>query len=110
MASLDVRRPAAQEQFRVLGVQAGVATLPVVPGEPPVAIAQRAMQSGALAAYDVVLTDPAGRLAIAGEMMAEVAAVRAAAPPNASLLLGDAMTGQDAGNVERAFTKPAERR
>src|SRR3546814_3260081 len=45
MASLDVRRPAAQEQLKVLGQQAGVATLPIVPGEPPVAIARRAMQS-----------------------------------------------------------------
>ena len=75
MASLDVRRPAAQEQLKVLGEQALVATLPIVPGEPPVAIAKRAMQSGALEGYDVVLLDTAGRLAIDEELMAEVAAV-----------------------------------
>jgi len=103
MASLDVRRPAAQEQLKVLGQQAGVATLPIVPGEPPVAIARRAMQSGALEGYDVVLLDTAGRLAIDEELMAEVAAVRDAAKPHESLLVADAMTGQDAVNVATAF-------
>jgi signal recognition particle subunit SRP54 len=103
MASLDVRRPAAQEQLKVLGVQAGVATLPIVPGEPPVAIAKRAMQTGALEGYDVVLLDTAGRLAIDEALMAEVAAVRDAARPHESLLVADAMTGQDAVNVATAF-------
>ncbi|HMA15170.1 MAG TPA: signal recognition particle protein, partial [Kiloniellaceae bacterium] len=103
MASLDTRRPAAQEQLKVLGVQAGVATLPIVPGEPPVAIARRAMQSGALEGYDVVLLDTAGRLAIDEELMAEVAAVRDAARPHENLLVADAMTGQDAVNVATAF-------
>ena len=103
MASLDVRRPAAQEQLKVLGEQALVATLPIVPGEPPVAIAKRAMQSGALEGYDVVLLDTAGRLAIDEELMAEVAAVRDAAKPHESLLVADAMTGQDAVNVATAF-------
>ena len=103
MASLDVRRPAAQEQLKVLGQQALVATLPIVPGEPPVAIARRAMQAGALEGYDVVLLDTAGRLAIDEELMAEVAAVRDAARPHESLLVADAMTGQDAVNVATAF-------
>jgi signal recognition particle subunit SRP54 len=103
MASLDVRRPAAQEQLKVLGQQALVATLPIVPGEPPVAIAKRAMQAGALEGYDVVLLDTAGRLAIDEELMAEVAAVRDAARPHESLLVADAMTGQDAVNVATAF-------
>jgi len=103
MASLDVRRPAAQEQLKVLGEQALVATLPIVPGEPPVAIAKRAMQTGALEGYDVVMLDTAGRLAIDEELMAEVAAVRDAARPHESLLVADAMTGQDAVNVATAF-------
>jgi signal recognition particle subunit SRP54 len=103
MASLDVRRPAAQEQLKVLGQQALVATLPIVPGEPPVAIAKRAMRTGALEGYDVVLLDTAGRLAIDEELMAEVAAVRDAAKPHESLLVADAMTGQDAVNVATAF-------
>ncbi len=103
MASLDVRRPAAQEQLKVLGEQALVATLPIVPGEPPVAIAKRAMQTGALEGYDVVMLDTAGRLAIDEELMAEVAAVRDAAKPHESLLVADAMTGQDAVTVATAF-------
>ena len=103
MASLDVRRPAAQEQLKVLGEQAAIATLPIVPGEPPVAIARRALQSGALEGYDVVLLDTAGRLAIDEALMAEVAAVRDAAKPAETLLVADAMTGQDAVVVAENF-------
>jgi signal recognition particle subunit SRP54 len=62
MASLDVNRPAAQEQLRVLGEQVGVATLPIVPGQSPVEIASRAMSSAKLQAVDVLLLDTAGRL------------------------------------------------
>ncbi|SMF09865.1 signal recognition particle subunit FFH/SRP54 (srp54) [Tistlia consotensis] len=105
MASLDVRRPAAQQQLAVLGQQAGVATLPIVPGEPPVAIARRAMTTGALEGYDVVLLDTAGRLAIDEALMAEVAEVREAVKPRETLLVADAMTGQDAVNVAQAFNE-----
>ncbi len=103
MASLDVRRPAAQQQLAVLGEQAGVRTLPIVPGEPPVAIAKRACQTGALEGYDVVMLDTAGRLAIDEALMAEVVAVRDAAKPAETLLVADAMTGQDAVAVARGF-------
>jgi signal recognition particle subunit SRP54 len=103
MASLDVRRPAAQEQLKVLGIQANVRTLDIVPGEPPVAIAKRAIRTAALEGYDVVMLDTAGRLAIDEDLMAEAAAVRDAAKPHETLLVADAMTGQDAVNVARAF-------
>jgi len=103
MASLDVRRPAAQDQLRMLGLQSGVKVLDNVPGEPPVAIAKRAVQSGALEGYDVILLDTAGRLAIDDELMAEAAAVRDAVKPHETLLVADAMTGQDAVNVAGAF-------
>ncbi|MEE8188908.1 MAG: signal recognition particle protein [Kiloniellales bacterium] len=103
MAALDTRRPAAQEQLRVLGEQALVRTLDIVPGEPPIAIAKRALQTGALEGYDVILLDTAGRLAIDEELMAEAAAVRDAAKPHETLLVADAMTGQDAVNVAQAF-------
>jgi signal recognition particle subunit SRP54 len=105
MASLDTRRPAAQEQLRVLGQQADVATLPIVPGEPPVAIAKRALSTGALEGYDVVLLDTAGRLAIDEDLMAEVEQVRDAAKPAETLLVADAMTGQDAVNVAKTFNE-----
>ncbi len=103
MAALDTRRPAAQEQLRVLGEQALVRTLDIVPGEPPIAIAKRALQTGALEGYDVILLDTAGRLAIDEELMAEAAAVRDAPKPHETLLVADAMTGQDAVNVAQAF-------
>jgi len=86
MASLDVRRPAAQHQLAVLGEQTMVRTLNIVPGEPPVAIARRAMQTGRLEGFDVVMLDTAGRLAIDEELMAEVAEVSAAVNPHESLL------------------------
>src|SRR3546814_12784654 len=97
MASLAVRRPAAQEQLKVLGQQAGVPTLPIVPGEPPVAIARRALQSGALEGYDAVLLDTPARLALDEELMAPVAAVRDAAKPHATRPDVDAFTGRAAG-------------
>ncbi len=105
MASLDTRRPAAQEQLAVLGEQAEVATLPIVAGEAPVAIARRALESAAREGYDVVLLDTAGRLSIDEELMAEAAAVRDAVKPAETLLVVDAMTGQDAVNTARAFNE-----
>ncbi len=105
MASLDVYRPAAREQLAVLGAQAGVATLPIVEGQDPVAIARRAMETARLEGYDVVLLDTAGRLHIDDEMMAEAEAVRAAVDPVEVLLVADALTGQDAVNVAKAFNE-----
>jgi signal recognition particle subunit SRP54 len=105
MASLDTRRPAAQEQLAQLGRQAEIATLSIVPGEPPVAIAKRALTTARLEAYDVVMLDTAGRLHIDEELMAEVAAVRDAVKPAESLLVADAMTGQDAVNVAKSFNE-----
>ena len=103
LASLDVRRPAAQEQLRILGDQTLVSSLDPVVGQPPLAIAKRAMRQARLEGYDVVLLDTAGRLTIDDEMMAEVAAVRDAVKPAEVLLVADAMTGQDAVNTARAF-------
>ena len=105
MASLDVRRPAAQEQLAILGIQANVRTLNIVPGESPVAIAKRAVQSAALEAFDVVMLDTAGRLAIDEELMAEVTAVRDAVKPHENLLVADSMTGQDAVTVADSFNQ-----
>jgi signal recognition particle subunit SRP54 len=103
LASLDVRRPAAQEQLRVLGVQGGIATLPIVPGEPPVAIANRAITTGRLEGYDAVILDTAGRQHIDDALMAEIKKVKAATKPVEVLLVADAMTGQDAVTMAKAF-------
>lgn len=103
MASLDTRRPAAQEQLRVLGQQAGVATLPIVAGEGPVAIAERALKAARLGGYDVLLLDTAGRTHIDEELMAETAAIEKVAHPHETLLVADALTGQDAVNLAKNF-------
>ncbi|MEZ0283274.1 signal recognition particle protein [Methyloceanibacter sp.] len=103
MASLDTRRPAAQEQLRVLGEQAGVAALPIVAGESPTEIASRALKASRLGGYDVLLLDTAGRTHIDDELMAEVAAIEQIAQPHETLLVADALTGQDAVNLAKSF-------
>ncbi|MBM3558069.1 MAG: signal recognition particle protein, partial [Alphaproteobacteria bacterium] len=103
MASLDVQRPAAQEQLKVLGEQAGVETLPIVPGQMPVEIATRAMNAARLRGFDVVLLDTAGRTHIDDALMAEAARVRDAVGPKEILLVADSLTGQDAVNVAKSF-------
>jgi signal recognition particle subunit SRP54 len=103
MASLDVARPAAQEQLAVLGRQANVDTLPVVAGQQPVDIAKRAIQAAKLQAYDVVLLDTAGRLHVDDQLMAEMKAVAQASNPTETLLVVDSLTGQDAVNVAKGF-------
>ena len=103
MASLDVYRPAAMEQLKILGTQIGVDTLPIVPGEDPVAIAKRAKTQAGLGGYDVYLLDTAGRLSIDAALMAEVAAVRDATNPRETLLVVDGLTGQDAVNTAQNF-------
>jgi signal recognition particle subunit SRP54 len=105
LASLDVQRPAAQEQLAVLARQVEVAALPVVAGQRPVAIAERALDTGRREGYDVVILDTAGRLHVDEPLMLEVAAVRDATRPTESLLVADAMSGQDAVNVAKAFAE-----
>jgi len=103
MASLDTRRPAAQEQLRVLGEQTGVATLPIVAGEGPAGITKRALQAARLGGYDVLLLDTAGRTHIDEALMAETAEIEKIARPHETLLVADALTGQDAVNLAKAF-------
>ena len=103
MASLDTRRPAAQEQLRILGEQVDVATLPIVAGQEPVQIAKRAVEAARLGGFDVLMLDTAGRIHIDEELMAEVAQVRDIASPHETLLVADSLTGQDAVNVAEQF-------
>jgi len=104
MASLDVARPAAQEQLKVLGEQVDVATLPIVPGQQPVDIARRALESARLQAVDVLLLDTAGRLHVDEALMAEMRAVAGVSAPTEVLLVVDSLTGQDAVNVAQSFS------
>src|SRR4051794_6366761 len=103
MASLDTRRPAAMEQLAVLGRQVNVPTLPIVEGQSPVQIANRAIQAAKLSGYDVVLLDTAGRITLDDEMMSEAAEIKRAANPHEVLLVADSLTGQDAVNLARSF-------
>jgi signal recognition particle subunit SRP54 len=105
MASLDVNRPAAQEQLRVLGEQVEVATLPIIEGQQPVEIARRALQSAKLQGFDVLMLDTAGRLHVDQALMSEMQAVSQAASPAETLLVVDALTGQDAVNVAKSFSE-----
>jgi signal recognition particle subunit SRP54 len=105
MASLDTRRPAAMEQLKVLGEQAGVATLPIVEGQGPVDIARRAMASAKVGGYDAVILDTAGRQHIDEQLMAEVAAVRDQVKPHETILVADSLTGQDAVNIAKSFNE-----
>ncbi len=104
MASLDVNRPAAQEQLATLGTQVEVATLPIVQGQQPVDIARRALQSAKLQGFDVLMLDTAGRLHVDQALMDEMRAVADVAQPQEILLVVDALTGQDAVNVARNFS------
>jgi signal recognition particle subunit SRP54 len=105
MASLDIYRPAAQQQLQQLGQQTQVKVLPPIFGEQPTAIAKRAMHTGRIEGYDVVVLDTAGRLHIDQALMGEVAQVRDIAKPSETLLVVDAMTGQDAVNLAREFNE-----
>jgi signal recognition particle subunit SRP54 len=103
MASLDTRRPAAQEQLKVLGLQAGIDTLPVVAGQSPLEIARRGSQAARLGGYDVLILDTAGRTHIDEPLMAEMAEIKATTNPHEILLVADSLTGQDAVNLAKSF-------
>src|SRR3546814_14872215 len=110
MASLDVNRPAAQEQLAVLGQQIDVATLPIVAGQQPVEIAQRAVQAAKLQGYDVLMLDTAGRLHVDQQLMDEMQAVSRTANPAETLLVVDSLTGQAPVQVAQRFTESTEER
>ena len=105
LASLDTQRPAAQLQLAQLAERAGVASLPIVAGQTPVQIARRAMETGRREGFDVVILDTAGRLSIDQALMNEVREIREATNPAETLLVVDAMTGQDAVQTARAFNE-----
>ncbi|MCE3232091.1 MAG: signal recognition particle protein [Rickettsiaceae bacterium] len=105
LASLDIYRPAAQEQLEILGKQIVVDSLPIIKEEKPVAITKRAMEQGKLGGYDVVILDTAGRLHIDEELMQELQKVKEIAKPVETLLVADSLTGQDAVNIASQFNE-----
>ncbi len=103
VASLDIYRPAAQMQLEQVASKAGVTSLPIVEGEKPLVITERAMKMARLEGYDVLLLDTAGRLHIDDELMDELHAVKKLANPLETLLVADSLTGQDAVNIAKTF-------
>ena len=108
LASLDTQRPAAQLQLEQLAQKAEVASLPIIPGQTPLQIAHRAMDTARREVYDVVILDTAGRLSIDLALMEEVKAIRNAVNPVETLLVVDAMTGQDAVTTATAFNEAVQ--
>ncbi len=105
LASLDVYRPAAQEQLEQLAAQIGGHSLPIVKGEKPLEITRRAMDVARKGGFDVLILDSAGRLHIDETLMEELQAVKKLSEPAETLLVADAMMGQDACNVAREFNE-----
>jgi len=103
LASLDTRRPAAMEQLATLATLAQVDSLPIVPGQAAPDIARRALQSAKLQGFDVVILDTAGRTTLDEAMMSEAAEIARIANPSETLLVADALTGQDAVRTAKAF-------
>ena len=105
MVSLDTYRPAAQEQLAILGKQASVISLPIVAGQQPLEIAKRGLEEARRGGFDVVLFDTAGRLTIDEAMMTEIAALRDLITPHETLLVTDAMIGQDSVTTAKSFNE-----
>ena len=105
LASLDVYRPAAQEQLAQLGKQIEVDVLPIVAGQKPLEITKRALTAAKTGVYDLLILDTAGRLQIDEVLMNEVAEVKKLANPTETLLVADALIGQEACNVAREFNE-----
>jgi len=103
LASLDTQRPAAQEQLRQLGEQTGIPTLPIVAGQSPIEIANRACAAAKLNGADVLILDTAGRTHIDEPLMQEMTQIKEVGKPHEILLVADSLTGQDAVNLARSF-------
>ena len=103
MAACDVYRPAAIEQLKVLGEQIGVPVYEEPGNSDPVQIALNAIREAKAKAYDVVIVDTAGRLAVDEPLMQEIASIKQAINPDEILFVVDAMTGQDAVNTAKEF-------
>ena len=105
MASLDIYRPAAQEQLSILGSQLEIETLDIVKNEQPIQITERAKEKAKLGGFDVLILDTAGRSQINEELMNEIKLITDKANPHEKILVADAMTGQDAVKIAETFHK-----
>lgn len=104
MASLDVNRPAAQEQLEILGIENSIDTLPIVKGQKPIDISKRAIKEARLGGFDVLILDTAGRMHVDNELMNELENINKEAKATEIILVADSLTGQDAVNVASTFS------
>ena len=105
LASLDVYRPAAQEQLAQLAQQIDGTALPIIAGQKPLQITERAIDTAKKGGFDVLILDSAGRLHIDDQLMNELIEVKKLSTPVETLLVADALMGQDACNVAREFNQ-----
>jgi len=103
MVSLDVYRPAAQEQLKFLGEQSNILTLPVINGQLPDDICRRAISAANLNGAEIILFDTAGRTQIDLQMMSEIKQIESIINPTEAFLVADSLTGQIAAEVAKEF-------
>jgi len=103
MASLDIYRPAAQDQLKVLGEQNNIQTLPIIEGQTPTDICRRALTAANINGSDVIIFDTAGRTQIDLQMMSEIKQIEEVIKPTETILVADSLTGQVAANVAKEF-------
>ena len=103
MVSLDVYRPAAQEQLKSLGEQNNIMTLPVIEGQLPADICRRAISAANLNGAEIILFDTAGRTQIDLQMMSEIKQIESIIKPTETFLVADSLTGQVAAEVAKEF-------
>ena len=103
MVSLDIYRPAAQEQLRSLGEQNNILTLPIIEGQQPADICRRAISAANLNGAEIILFDTAGRTQIDLQMMSEIKQIEAVINPTETFLVADSLTGQVAASVAKEF-------
>jgi len=108
MVSLDVYRPAAQEQLNILGERNSIQTLPLIKDQLPIDIAKRAMTAASLSGVDVIIFDTAGRTQIDLPMMNEIKEIKSLTNPVETILVADSLTGQVAVNVAQEFKKTVD--
>ena len=108
LVSLDVYRPAAQEQLKILAETNNFSTLPIVPNQLPVDIAQRALNAAKLMGSDIIIFDTAGRTQIDLQMMTELQQIKKITQPIETLLVADSLTGQVAVNIASEFNKAVD--
>ena len=108
LVSLDVYRPAAQEQLNILGEKNSITTLPIVKDQLPIDIAKRALSAASLSGVDAIIFDTAGRTQIDLSMMNEIKELESLVNPIETILVADSLTGQVAVDIAQEFKKTVD--